>query len=78
MQSFANKEVEKTKFAEENRLFVESRKTAYKNEAYFYTGLIVLTQLMTLAVVLFGAVSIVKNSLDVVDLLIFALYRHFD
>ena len=37
--------------------FVDSRKAGYKSEAYFYDGLLTLTQLMTIAVVVFGAVS---------------------
>jgi ATP-binding cassette subfamily B protein len=74
VKSFTNEELEKEKFNRENNRFVESRKDAYKNEAYFYEGLITLTQLMTLAVVIFGAVSIVKGSLDIADLLTFLLY----
>lgn len=74
VQSFTNEEVEKIKFAEENQRFLESRKIGYKSEAYFYTGLIALTQLMTLAVVIFGGVCIVKGTLDVADLLTFLLY----
>ncbi len=74
VKSFTNEEIEKKKFAYENNRFVESRREAYKSEAYFYEGLITLTQLMTIAVVIFGAVSIVKGSLDLADLLTFLLY----
>ena len=74
VKSFTNEEVERRKFSYENNRFVESRKNGYKNEAYFYEGLITLTQLMTIAVVIFGAVSIVKGSLDLADLLTFLLY----
>lgn len=74
VKSFTNEEVEKKKFAYENDCFVESRKKGYKAEAYFYDGLIAFTQLMTLTVVIFGAVSIVKGSLDLADLLTFLLY----
>ena len=73
-KSFTNEEIEKKKFAYENNRFVESRRDGYKSEAYFYDGLITLTQLMTIAVVIFGAVSIVKGSLDLADLLTFLLY----
>lgn len=74
VKSFTNEELEKEKFVHENNRFVKSRKKAYKSEAYFYEGLIALTQLMTIAVVIFGAVSIVKGSLDLADLLTFLLY----
>ena len=74
VKSFTNEEIEKKKFAYENNRFVESRKDGYKSEAYFYDGLIMLTQLMTIAVVIFGAVSIVKGSIDLADLLTFLLY----
>lgn len=74
VQSFTNEEVERKKFTYENDRFVESRKKGYKAEAYFYDGLIAFTQLMTVIVVIFGAVSIVKGSLDLADLLTFLLY----
>src|SRR5262249_25679213 len=74
VKSFTNEEVEKKKFTHENNRFLQSRREGYKSEAYFYNGLIVLTQLMTIAVVIFGAVSIIKGSLDIADLLIFLLY----
>ena len=74
VKSFTNEEIEKKKFAYENQRFVESRRDGYKSEAYFYNGLITLTQLMTVFVVIFGAVSIVKGSLDLADLLTFLLY----
>lgn len=74
VKSFTNEDIEKKKFAHENKRFVESRKDGYKSEAYFYDGLITLTQLMTVTVVIFGAVSIVKGYLDLADLLTFLLY----
>lgn len=74
VKSFTNEKVEKKKFDYENNRFLESRRLGYKNEAYFYDGLITLTQLMTVAVVIFGAVSIVKGAMDLADLLTFLLY----
>ncbi|MBA3721131.1 MAG: ABC transporter ATP-binding protein [Parachlamydiaceae bacterium] len=74
VKSFTNEEIEKKKFDYENKRFVESRKNGYKSEAYFYEGLIMFTQLMTIAVVIFGGVSIIKGSLDLADLLTFLLY----
>lgn len=74
VKSFTNEAVEKKKFHYENDRFVESRRDAYKNEAYFYDGLLTLTQLMTVVVVIFGAISIIKGNLDLADLLTFLLY----
>ncbi len=74
VKSFTNEEIEKKKFAHENDQFLESRRKGYKAEAYFYDGLNSFTQLMTVSVVIFGAVSIVKGSLDLADLLTFLLY----
>lgn len=74
VQSFTNEAVEEKKFSYANNRFVESRQESYKSETYFYDGLITLTQLMTVAVVIFGATSIVKGSLDLADLLTFLLY----
>ncbi|MBP9777420.1 MAG: ABC transporter ATP-binding protein [Alphaproteobacteria bacterium] len=74
VKSFTNEEVEKKKFTSENHRFFESRRKGYKAEAYFYNGLISFTQLMTISIVIFGAISIVKGSLDLADLLTFLLY----
>lgn len=74
VQSFTNEEIEKKKFGRENSRFVDSRKIAYKSEAYFYDGVICFTQLMMIAVVVFGGAAIVKSSLDLADLITFLLY----
>lgn len=74
VKTFTNEEIERQKFTSKNNLFVESRREGYKAAAYFYNGLISLTQLMTISVVVFGAVSIVQSSLDLADLLTFLLY----
>ena len=74
VKSFTNEEIEKKKFSCENQRFVESRREGYRSEAYFYDGLVALTKLMTITVVLFGAISIVKGSLDLADLITFLLY----
>jgi ATP-binding cassette subfamily B protein len=74
VKSFTNEEIERKKFASENNQFLESRRKGYKAEAYFYDGLISFTQLMTVTIVIFGAASIVKGSMDLADLLTFLLY----
>lgn len=74
VKSFTNEAIESKKFHDENERFLESRRDGYKNEMYFYNGLVTLTQLMTVTVVIFGSISIVKGSLDLADLLTFLLY----
>lgn len=74
VKSFTNEEKEIARFSVENDRFVNSRKEGYKSEAYFYDGLILFTQLITVAVVIFGAVGIAKGSLDLSDLITFLLY----
>ncbi len=74
VKSFTNEEIETKKFATENNRFVDSRRDGHKSEAYFYEGLIAFTQIMTIAVVIFGGVRIVNGSLDLADLLTFLLY----
>ncbi len=74
VKSFTNEEIETKKFATENNRFVDSRRDGHRSEAYFYEGMIAFTQIMTIAVVIFGGVSIVNGSLDLADLLTFLLY----
>jgi ATP-binding cassette subfamily B protein len=74
VKSFTNEGIEKAKFAYENSRFVASRRDEYRSEAYFFEGMMVFTQLMSLAVIIFGGVAIVHASLDLADLLTFLLY----
>ncbi|HEX6383290.1 MAG TPA: ATP-binding cassette domain-containing protein, partial [Anaerolineae bacterium] len=46
----------------------------YKSEAYFSGGMIAFTHLITIAVIIFGGVSIVNATLDLADLLTYLLY----
>lgn len=73
VRSFTNEEVETKKFARENQRFVESKREGFRSEAYFYEGLVAFTQLMTIAVIVFGGIEIVNASLDLADLLTFLL-----
>ena len=73
VKSFTNEEVEKSKFAYANHRFVANRRDGYKSEAYFSGGLMAFTQLLTIAVIIFGGIAIVHASLDVADLLTYLL-----
>ena len=74
VKSFANEETEKEKFAYENNRFLESRKNVYRNESYLFQGVSTITQLITVAVIVFGGASILHASLDLADLITFLLY----
>jgi len=74
VKSFTNEEVEKRKFAYENNRFLESRKNTYKNEAFIWQGVGVITQLITLTVVIYGGATILNDRLDLADLITFLLY----
>ena len=74
VKSFVNEETEKKKFAYENSRFLESRKSIYKNESFIYQGVGMITQLITLTVIVFGGISITNASLDLADLITFLLY----
>lgn len=73
VRSFSNEEIETEKFTYENQRFVESKKDAFRSETFFYEGLVAFTHLMTIAVIVFGGVAIVNESLDLPDLLTFLL-----
>jgi ATP-binding cassette subfamily B protein len=74
VKSFVNEEIEKKKFADENSRFFESRKSIYKNESFIYQGVGMITQLITVTVIVLGGVSITNASLDLADLITFLLY----
>jgi len=74
VKSFTNEETEMHKFNFANNRFLESRKNGYKNESYFFQGIGVFTQLITVTVIVFGGASIVNASLGLADLIVFLLY----
>src|SRR6185295_10988526 len=74
VKSFTNEEMEMKKFAHENNRFLESRKNTYKNEAAIWQAVGMITQLITVTVIVFGGVSITRASLDLADLITFLLY----
>jgi ATP-binding cassette, subfamily B, bacterial len=74
VKSFVNEEMERKKFALENDRFLESRIITYKNDAWFYQGVGLITQMITVSVVVFGGISITKSTLDLADLITFLLY----
>lgn len=73
VKSFSNEAVESAKFARENRRFLDSRRDGYRSEAYFYHGMVVSTQLITIAVIVLGGAAILRAALDLADLLTYLL-----
>lgn len=73
VKSFTNEDVERRKFEYENDRFLESRKDGYKSEADFTAGMVSFTHLMTVAVIVFGSISISHATLDLADLVTFLL-----
>ena len=74
VQSFTNEAIEKRKFTYENNRFLDSRSDGYKSEAYFSAGMIAFTQLLTIAVIVFGGISILNSTLSLADVITFLLY----
>jgi ATP-binding cassette subfamily B protein len=74
VQSFTNEEIEKGKFTYENNRFLDSRSDSYKSEAYFTAGMITFSQLLIIAIIVFGGISILNSSLGLADLITFVLY----
>jgi ATP-binding cassette subfamily B protein len=77
VKSFANEPIEARKFIHENGRFLASRTAGYKSEAHLDQGIKFITELMSVVVVVYGAISIVHVSLDLPDLLTFMLYIGF-
>jgi ATP-binding cassette subfamily B protein len=73
VKSFTNEETEARKFAAENERFLASRRIEYKGYMLFSSGLIGFGQLITIAVVIFGAAAIVRAELDLADLATYLL-----
>ncbi len=74
VKSFANEEVEKEKFNFENNKFLKGRINIYKTEAIFSGGINILSQVITIIVVVYGAKSVLNYSIDLADLIAFLLY----
>lgn len=73
VQSFANEAEELARFETQNQRFLESRKDGYRSEAWFSVGTETFAQLITILVIVAGAVRILTAGLSVADLLTFLL-----
>ena len=73
VQSFANEGLENRRFEADNRQFLESRRAGYRSEAFFAMGTGVFAQVLTVLVIVAGAVRVRESQLSVADLLTFLL-----
>jgi ATP-binding cassette subfamily B protein len=73
VKSFANEALEVGRFAQQNDRFLETRRFGYQSEAWFSMGLATFAQLITVAVIVIGAVRITSAAMSVGDLLTYLL-----
>src|SRR6185312_11001126 len=73
VKSFAGEAAEIGRFAEVNQRFLETRRFGYLAEAWASAGLDTFAQLVTVGVIVIGAMRIVGASLSVADLLTYLL-----
>lgn len=74
VKSFANEEVERKKFRQGNDGFLAAKKNSYLYMAGYNSGLGAFTTMITIAVLVFGAVLITRERVNVTDLVTFLLY----
>jgi ATP-binding cassette subfamily B protein len=73
VQSFANEAEELRRFEVENQNFFESRREGYRSEALLWVGMDGFAQLVTIMVIVAGAIRILHAELDVAEMLTFLL-----
>jgi ATP-binding cassette subfamily B protein len=73
VKSFANEALEVSRFDDENDRFLATRRFSYRAEAFFSVGLATFAQLITVAVIVIGAIRIIGASLGVADLMTYLL-----
>ncbi|POP32077.1 ABC transporter ATP-binding protein [Lactonifactor longoviformis] len=74
VKSFGNESVEMKKFSRGNERFVDSKRKSYQYMGAYNSGMGAFTTLITIGVLIAGAVFITKGQLAVADLVTFLLY----
>lgn len=74
VKSFANEETELDKFEVGNAAFLKSKRAAYRVMGVYHSGLGAFTSLITIIVIVSGALFLTKGSINISDLLAFMLY----
>ena len=73
VKSFANEDVENRRFEAENLKFLDTRRAGYRSEAFFSVGTTTFAQLITVVVIVAGAIRVHQAQLSVADMLTFLL-----
>jgi ATP-binding cassette subfamily B protein len=73
VQSFANEALENQRFDVANQRFLEGRRTGYRSEAYLWAGTTLFPQLVTVLVIVAGAVRVAQGALGIAELMTFLL-----
>ena len=73
VKSFANEDIETRRFERQNARFLDIRRFGYKSEAWFSVGMTTIAQLITVGVIVAGAIRVAQAELGVGDLLTFLL-----
>jgi ATP-binding cassette subfamily B protein len=74
VKSFANEEIEEQKFDVGNQGFLSSKRNSYQYMGTYHAGLFAFTNLITIIVVIAGTTLIIKEQVNIADLLTFLLY----
>ena len=74
VKSFANEDIELSKFKKGNDRFVESKKESYRYMGLYNSGLGAFTTLINVIVIVSGAFFITRSIISVTDLITFLLY----
>lgn len=74
VKSFANESVEMEKFRRGNQRFVDNKKVSYRYMGAYNSGLGAMITMVTVVIVVTGAVSIANGSMEAADLITFLLY----
>lgn len=73
VKSFVGEATEARRFEQENARFLDIKAFGYRSEAWFSVGMSTLAQLITVGVIVAGAIRVVQADLRVSDLLTFLL-----
>lgn len=74
VKSFANEQVEEEKFRIGNHGFLEAKKNSYRYMGGYHSGLTAFINMITVIVLVAGAILITKGQVGVTDLVTFLLY----
>ena len=75
VKSFGNEDVEMEKFDRGNERFLASKAFAYRYMGIYHGGLGAFTTLITIAVIVAGALMLTQGSIEVTDLVTFLLFH---